>query len=728
MAPLRGRTTMRCFYCNQKSHIKYSPSISEWKCDRCDAVNYLDENGEITDPPIDTVYASNSQHYAFPRPASPSPGPETNLFCARCLKNQHLYTASLAQYDVETDPSHPDYKALERKYFAFRRDLERRYPQVCEDCEPKVLERMREAGKAAKSDYLRRLMDRSRENRQNHRAKGLNLDSSLNIVGQTLFYLGLAGQVVWNTRTLVMAANLNPALAVNTWPVVDKLPSLPIALKIRFLAMDWGQLVRSSLLCSICAIWWNPMFKQMNKGFVNHVKGFDDWYKYQSILLIARAMFFWLMGTGIFIDASSNESVGAHAFMLGFLIFITIASRYSLKVDLTPLWSSTPAKLPNVGPGAASGDRPMGSIADVLDEIMTTSSHKENNDDFLGDIDNIHPAKMPQNPSRFTSDLTRFSPPLVADDNFQETARQSRRPMQMNEKESAHYLETGELPPRLRRTGPDTATRRDENEMDWAPLNSEHRAFNPTRSALRATEGFSQAPVGDQGSQFWYKVPPAPKPAAHKLWNPSLKPRLNAPSPETKENFFNSMTRKTQMAETYETRGNRKEKREFEFAQQKFFPPQAQNESDLGLENLMSSFSLSQDQPKSEVQRKQRPKTEIHHLFQAILLATALWFWNSASKTPSENSKNFLLGSMMAGVGVSLRTILDNTVFKGRNRKGSVWSTFWVCLSIVEIGFATVGIWEILAGNLYDPTWSSLGNVLIGTMFVQEIWVAAFPH
>jgi hypothetical protein len=44
---------------------------------------------------------------------------------------------------------------LERKYYKFRANLERQYPQVCEDCEPKVLDRMREAGRTARTDYLR---------------------------------------------------------------------------------------------------------------------------------------------------------------------------------------------------------------------------------------------------------------------------------------------------------------------------------------------------------------------------------------------------------------------------------------------------------------------------------------------------------------------------------------------------------------------------------------------
>lgn len=493
------------------------------------------------------------------------------------------------------------------------------------------------------------------------------------------------------------------------------------------------------------------MFKQMNKGFMNHIKGFDEWYKYQGILLITRTMFFWLMGTGVFIDASSNESIGAHAFMLAFLISvsyiklplfswsltnrqITFASRHSLKVDLSPLWSSTPTALPNVGPGVGSPDRAMGSLSDALDEIISTPSRVTRKVDPLGDIDESPPPGKPQTAPRRPFDkmsLDSSARQPLNGERLHQQAHLSSRPKSntyMSQKESSHYLQTGELPSRLRRPDQDLAIRRDDDEMDWTPLNSEHRAFNPARSSERTGEGFSQAPVGDRGSQFWYKVPPAPRPTAHKLWNPALQPRLGITTPETKESFFNSMTSNVKHPGLQQSQVASKEKVNMEFAQPKFFPPDQPDESEVALENMLSSFSLGHDEPKHETPQKSRQKTEIVHLFQATLLGITLWIWNSALKDRSENSRNLLLISMLVSVAVAVRTMLENTLIVSQNKNRSIRSSFWICLSALEIGFAAVGIWNILAGYMYSAILGSLGNVLVGTMFVQEIWVASFPH
>jgi hypothetical protein len=224
------------------------------------------------------------------------------------MKNQHLYTASLAQYHVETDPNHPRYKELEREYFAYRRSLEKLYPQVCEDCEPKVLERMRDAGRTAKADHLRRAMDKSRARRLNTKPK-VSSSGMLELIGKCLWYMGLAGQL--SQSGLVLSITI----AGRTWREItansilagtaDVLqPNHPIA---------W-----ISLLCSIVSIWWNPMFKQMNKGFVSHISGFGDWYKLQFLSIVARTIFYKTIGTGVFADTFSPATLGANTFMIIF--------------------------------------------------------------------------------------------------------------------------------------------------------------------------------------------------------------------------------------------------------------------------------------------------------------------------------------------------------------------------------------------------------------------------
>src|SRR6185436_4840701 len=72
------------------------------------------------------------------------------------------------------------------------------YPQVCGDCEPKVLERIQQAGYTAKTDHLRRIIDRSRQTRAGWRTP---LDV-LDLLGRRLWQAGLALQLLWQLSVI----------------------------------------------------------------------------------------------------------------------------------------------------------------------------------------------------------------------------------------------------------------------------------------------------------------------------------------------------------------------------------------------------------------------------------------------------------------------------------------------------------------------------------------------
>ena len=112
--------------------------------------------------------------YAAPKQLAPT----DTIFCPTCLKNQHLFTKSLAQYFPD-DPSDPEYPQLERNYYRYRKGLEQRYPQVCDECAEKVEHRIRQAGYTAKTDHLRRMMDLSRGRKPTGRTTVLDWVNSL---------------------------------------------------------------------------------------------------------------------------------------------------------------------------------------------------------------------------------------------------------------------------------------------------------------------------------------------------------------------------------------------------------------------------------------------------------------------------------------------------------------------------------------------------------------------
>jgi hypothetical protein len=174
-------------------------------------------------------------------------------------------------------------------------------------------------------------MDRSRA-RKSAAVNQLSFSGLINSAGKWLWYVGLLGQIFWNIMALVAVARHDHPGVLESFLQPSLLPLLEAAIHIST-SRVWA---RSSLFCTFSSIWWNPMFKQMNSGFVNHIKGFGDWYKLQFLLVVIRCLFYYVMGTGVFANPFSAASTGANIF---FPCFITLVRTF---LDLhTPLLTST---------------------------------------------------------------------------------------------------------------------------------------------------------------------------------------------------------------------------------------------------------------------------------------------------------------------------------------------------------------------------------------------------
>lgn len=186
---------------------------------------------------------------------------------------------------------------------------------------------MREAGKTAKTDYLRRLMQKSRARRSTSSEHGISMES----VGHLLWYLGLLGQLLWHF--IAISANVQRLLPS---ALQHYLPQTRETFLSRFTGLSAHfsipGLVRLSLLCSFASVWWNPKFKQMKTGFMNHIKGFREWYQYQVLLLVIRSLCYFLMGTGVMADPYATSTITAHAFISGFILYLAVAAHRSFKV------------------------------------------------------------------------------------------------------------------------------------------------------------------------------------------------------------------------------------------------------------------------------------------------------------------------------------------------------------------------------------------------------------
>lgn len=223
--------------------------------------------------------------YAVPKPSST---PTDIVFCETCLKNQRLFTASLAQY-LPDDPDHPDYDELDRNYYRYRRNLEKRYPQVCDDCAAKVQQRIRQAGYTAKTDHLRRMMDRSR-GRKTSNKKATPLDLA-NVVGRWLWRGGLLAQMLWHLVYISQALEHQGNGMYDPDDASWSAKAIMVLHQSVKMLPDPDLLIQAGIAAGVLSAWWNPHFVQVNRGFTRHLVGLSQWYSFQGLIVFFRILF-----------------------------------------------------------------------------------------------------------------------------------------------------------------------------------------------------------------------------------------------------------------------------------------------------------------------------------------------------------------------------------------------------------------------------------------------------
>ncbi|KAI9643358.1 hypothetical protein NHQ30_007977 [Ciborinia camelliae] len=555
------RKRLVCFYCGKKSHIKWDNQLRQFDCKFCDATNHLDASGAITDPPVAITESNSSNQYAYSRNSALSP--KSSIFCERCLRNQQYQCDVIKQFNIELDPRHPNYQACEERIRIAKKDLDKRYPMVCEDCAPKAQEQRDKADKFAKSDWLGRLNALSELIRSQKTWK----DTFQNVIYQPLLfpivskirYLVLIGQMVALIMALFNATDILTK-ALKFVPYLSDELTLNIT---SFLAskryLGW------SILCNFLSCGMNPFFSRWHpRGNPKRIIGFFNWYGYQLLLQLAlRVLLCSIFESGIFTHLSSFNTMIANICTIFFNFFIVYGSRFYLGPKKILLWKSNPGPVytpPKFEASETSGN----AMSDVLDEIMASTPR---NLDRTPSPPTYHPQRSsPNNQEQsynhvhqsHTSGFREKTSANTYDRNYNrhyEIPRQTELLLKtttsgMNHAELNNYLATGEVPDWKFQEG---------EEMDWDPtitrvkhdFNIRHRALDTTSNYQTPVQPFGQSPSSFQPSAsfsgpspFYGKLPAAPISPAHRLRNPPNRPRLDVPSAQRKENFFNSMTQK----------------------------------------------------------------------------------------------------------------------------------------------------------------------------------------
>ncbi|KAL9582374.1 MAG: hypothetical protein Q9212_003335 [Teloschistes hypoglaucus] len=527
------RRKFLCFYCNRRSAQDRRDGVQQWQCEQCDAVNYLDENGEITDPPAQiftsTRYVQPQAHSLLPE-ASP---PKNSLFCERCLQNQHIVHQALSEY--LPSQGHPEYFEYERALPGYRRTMEERYPQVCASCAPAIERQIRATGYAAKSDHLRRLMERNRG--AGLRRPSWTWKSFLVSLGAMGWSMGLATHLIWHLlgalphlpvedglvdedfSQSVLSCFFISALAPQSSPSCEQLlqPTLIYAFSM-------------SLLC----VWWNPKMQYKLGGGYGRIVGSVDFYKSQCIALILRFLSTTLIAKRYPFLQDQRTARALHALSLVIELLLAISSFRSIRIDQRPVVSFQENYEPLVPPQAQAPQQ--------LPRRAVTPPPKYCIDDsFLRKLD-------PQ------PEETPYQPPT---------------------------------PP------PEEDGSTEDSMMDWTP---EHN-FRPA-AAYKPLQSLSK-PVFDGPSPFHGVLPPAPVSWAHRLRNPPNQPRFRKASEKKKETLFPAKKQKHVVSDAAsDASSNRDGISEMgspvRFADPKFFAPSDMNVT--GLESLFGdTFSLGRD-------------------------------------------------------------------------------------------------------------------------------------
>ncbi|KAI5304066.1 hypothetical protein KEM56_006886 [Ascosphaera pollenicola] len=162
-----------------------------------------DSKGNVRDPPVNvTARPSSETRYTVPpeNPESESATTDNSVLCLTCLKNHRIVYETIANYMPDT--SEQSYAQFEARYPHFRKELEERYPPLCEHCAPLAREKIKQAQYLAKSDYLRRMVNVKDD-------RPLTWFRLLIVLGATAHYISIAGQLVWD----IMGVLSDPSLA-----------------------------------------------------------------------------------------------------------------------------------------------------------------------------------------------------------------------------------------------------------------------------------------------------------------------------------------------------------------------------------------------------------------------------------------------------------------------------------------------------------------------------------
>jgi len=715
MPSLRSRRRLVCHYCGRRSNLFFEGQ-PRFNCTSCEATNWLDEHGEITDPLVDGKTPVRNSDARKPDASDDSP------FCATCLRNQHMVQSSLAQFEWPEDETGAEYLARDKKYHLLSQDLRSRYPEVCADCEPRVMKRLGQASYTAQTDHLRRMITKTRSQRTEVKSWGA-LDF-LDLGGKWAWHASYVLQFTWHVATVfslsadsVAMAEIRPAWILSVARVLRQLGSSPLGSpRVLTFAIQFG----------LCSFPWNPRFKQSIRGFTAHILGFKQWYTFQLLAVLVRTMALSASQYALSHGLTPSAQLGAQVFLTVFTIYIYRMAPGSIRIDTTPLFKRPQQSSESAREGTKGIQKPTAvqkepsSLGDALDDILREPSAPGlAQDDYEDDL--VDAGFNPRRPLAAAPKRALFGQGqrigLNDGSAFGSMDLSGISAPPQNEAPAVHY----------------------EEEMDWSPSTSQHRAFNTYNSynVKNPNPRFNDIPVEPKPGPFWYKgIPPAPTNPAQRARNPPSRPTIReALKPQQESSIFtrDHNRKPVQLGPPFVEKAT-----SLNIAEPKFYAPEARNDPRDGLSSMFaSSFSISHAE-EAEAEKRNAAlmartpdvlgqRRLAARLPELVAVLGALYAWNSAALSTETYGITIALASLCAALMVSLRLMADLLVDLQLRHgpQASLLQPSWASVALIQIIGNLTLLTMVWSGKnafiMSSPDVVLFGNVLFGAVIAHHV-------
>lgn len=216
-------------------------------------------------------------------------------------------------------------------------------------------DRIRQTGYEAKSDHLRRMMDRSKAGRTARQARNRNWRSLLVFAGAIGYWGSVAGQLAWDVMGALDAAGGVPEDSDNLLPpsLVSCVQQILLERKLpSYCSVDLAPYAGLSLIAGILSLWWNPKLRFKVEGRGGRFAGLGEYYQVQLIVMVVRCVFWAVLKDPSSSGLQPTLPPALHIFMFFFTILVSHLSfdackmliGSSLSPSLDVLFSMTPVR------------------------------------------------------------------------------------------------------------------------------------------------------------------------------------------------------------------------------------------------------------------------------------------------------------------------------------------------------------------------------------------------